>query len=199
MDSNDVFINCPFDPEFSPLFEAILFTVYYCGFRPRCAYEAGSEDRLEKICLIIEECDYGIHDLSRTELNAEGLPRFNMPLELGIFMGAKQFGGSRQKEKHYLILDTERYRYQKFISDLKGQDTKAHNNDPNLAIKGVRGWLNSHSSQTIQGATAIQNHYNEYLNQRPELLKKNNLTEEDAEYIDITKTLMEPWLRYNVT
>src|SRR5262249_5963635 len=30
-------------------------------------------------------CKYGIHDISRTEVtSASGLPRFNMPLELGV-------------------------------------------------------------------------------------------------------------------
>lgn len=29
---NSVFINCPFDPEYWPLFEAIVFAAYDCGF-----------------------------------------------------------------------------------------------------------------------------------------------------------------------
>jgi len=32
------------------------------------------------------------HDISRTELNEHSLPRFNMPLELGLFLGASRFG-----------------------------------------------------------------------------------------------------------
>lgn len=200
MDSNgDVFINCPFDSEYSPLFEAILFAVFCCNFRPRCAYEAGDEDRLKRICEIIEECDYGIHDLSRTELNAENLPRFNMPLELGLFIGAKQFGGTRQKEKHYLTLDTEKYRYHKFISDLGGQDPKDHNNDPNQVIQKVRGWLNSHlKEESLLGATAIKNHYKDYLAQRNALLNTAKLTEHDIEYDDMIK-VMEQWLEFNVS
>ncbi len=199
MDNNgNVFINCPFDSEYSPLFDAILFTVFCCSFRPRCAYEAGDEDRLNRICAIIKECDYGIHDLSRTELNAENLPRFNMPLELGIFIGAKRFGGSHQKKKHYLTLDTEKYRYLKFISDLGGQDPKEHNNDPAEAIKRVRNWLKSHSDGSMPGATAIQNHYRNYLVQRLNLLIENNLTEEDAEYSDTT-SIMEAWVDFHLS
>ena len=49
---------------------------------------------------MIADCRYGIHDISRTELDRDsGLPRFNMPLELGIFLGAKRFGAEEQKRK----------------------------------------------------------------------------------------------------
>ena len=48
-----------------------------------------------------------------------------MPLELGIFLGAKRFGRAEQKGKVCLILDTERYRYQQFMSDIAGQDISA--------------------------------------------------------------------------
>lgn len=79
----NVFINCPFDPEYKPLFEAIVFTVQIAGFRPRCAREASNagQVRIDKILEIISECKYGIHDISRTEPLP---PRFNMPLELGL-------------------------------------------------------------------------------------------------------------------
>jgi hypothetical protein len=34
------------------------------------------------LAAMIGESDWGIHDLSRVELGAGGLPRFNMPMEL---------------------------------------------------------------------------------------------------------------------
>jgi hypothetical protein len=55
-----------------------------------CALEDddAGEFRLSKIERIIEECKFGIHDLSAVALDvATGLPRFNMPLELGLFLG----------------------------------------------------------------------------------------------------------------
>jgi hypothetical protein len=118
-----VFINCPFDAQYQDLFEAITFAVFDCGFRPRCAREAddGSQVRITKIFDIIESCKFGIHDLSRTETDPQSnLPRFNMPLELGIFLGSKRFGRGRQRQKICLILDREQFRYQKFISDIAG-------------------------------------------------------------------------------
>src|SRR5262245_19554392 len=90
----NVFINCPFDDLYNPLFQAIVFAVHDVGFRPRCALEASNagQFRLSKIIDIISECKYSIHDLSRTELDSTTkLPRFNMPLELGLDLGCKNF------------------------------------------------------------------------------------------------------------
>jgi hypothetical protein len=86
---NNVFINCPFDSDYLELRNALVFTIFDCGFIPRCALEEddGGMVRFEKIKQIIKESKFGIHDLSRTELDIENyLPRFNMPLELGVFI-----------------------------------------------------------------------------------------------------------------
>jgi hypothetical protein len=107
-----VFINCPFDDAYRPLFEAIVFAVQDCGYIARCSLEVtdASQVRIERIAGIIASCKFGIHDISRTELDpATNLPRFNMPLELGMFLGAKRFGPSKHKSKTCLILDVERY------------------------------------------------------------------------------------------
>ena len=142
----NVFINCPFDGDYDPMFKAVIFTVFVCGFTPRCAMEIddASQVRFEKIARIIRDCKFCIHDLSRTQLDKEtNLPRFNMPLELGLFLGAGKFGTSRQREKVCLILDCERYRYQSFISDIAGQDTRSHDNNPEMVIKHIRNWLST--------------------------------------------------------
>ena len=113
-----VFINCPFDDEYQPLFRALVFAVMDCGFFPRCALERddGSETRIEKIRRIIGESEFGLHDISRTELDAvNGLPRFNMPLELGIYLGARYFGRPHGGMA-CVIFDRERYRHQKFCT-----------------------------------------------------------------------------------
>jgi hypothetical protein len=36
-----VFINCPYDEEYRPIFDAIVFATICCGFLPRCAIETG--------------------------------------------------------------------------------------------------------------------------------------------------------------
>ena len=111
---SDIFINCPFDEEYQPIFHALLFTTIYCGFRPRASLECNDSGRVrfEKLLDIIASCGCGIHDLSRTELDHyNSLPRFNMPFELGLFLGARYLGEQRFRSKHCLILDREPYRY----------------------------------------------------------------------------------------
>jgi hypothetical protein len=141
---SDIFINCPFDARYRRLFNAIVYTVHDMRFRSRCALEArnAGQIRLHKILDIIAECKYGIHDLSRTELDsASGLPRFNMPLELGLDLGCKRYGQPYQQEKVLLILDIEQHRYQKFISDIAGQDIACHSGRVRDVIDIVREWL----------------------------------------------------------
>ncbi len=129
----NVFINCPFDKIYAPLFQAAIFAVIECGFEVRCGLETSdaSQIRIQKIYEQIGSCKYGIHDLSRVQLDENSkLPRFNMPLELGIFMGAKFLGSPKQKQKMCLVFDEIPYRYQKYLSDIAGQDISSHQNDP---------------------------------------------------------------------
>jgi hypothetical protein len=124
-----VFINCPFDAAYRRMFEALVFTVKACGFQPRSAREAdeGGQPRIEKIIEIIRQAPYGVHDLSRTQLDkGSRLPRFNMPFKLGLFLGASRYGDVTQCSKKCLIFDVTPFRYQKFISDIAGQAVHAH-------------------------------------------------------------------------
>jgi len=92
--NRDVFINCPFDNQYQDFFRV------RSGFRARSALETddGSQNRFEKICRIVGQCRYGVHDISRTEADARfKLPRFNKPLELGVFFGAKYLATRRSK------------------------------------------------------------------------------------------------------
>src|SRR5712691_901091 len=145
--NRNVFINCPFDSAYAPIFEAIVFAVQDAGFRPKCARERldSSQVRLQKIVDLISTARFSIHDLSRTELDdANALPRFNMPLELGIDLGCKAFS-RKHMSKSLLIFDSEKYRFQKYVSDLAGQDIHHHANDPKTAVTRVRDWLRTES------------------------------------------------------
>jgi hypothetical protein len=90
-----VFVNCPFDDDYLPLLHAMLFAIHDCGFIARIAVEdtGSSETRIDKVVRIISQSCYSIHDISRVELSASTkLPRFNMPFECGLAMGAIRFG-----------------------------------------------------------------------------------------------------------
>ena len=96
-----VFINCPYDEDFAPLFDAIIFATVCCGFVPRSALETGTvaEPRMERIVQALFSSGYSIHDLSRSKgEGVEGFARFNMPLELGIAMALRYLGRGRRKE-----------------------------------------------------------------------------------------------------
>lgn len=183
-----VFINCPFDRHFQQLFEAIVFAVSDCGFRPRCSLEIddGSQIRIEKIFNIISDSRFGIHDISKTEPDeANNLPRFNMPLELGMFLGAKRYGRDEQTEKICLILDRENYRYQKFISDIAGQDIRTHEDDPRKAIIIVRNWLrNAMPFSNMPGGEAIATRYESFRGKLPAMCRKVRLEESALTFID---------------
>lgn len=161
-----IFINCPFDNEYADLLRALIFTIYRCGFVPRSALEEdnASDIRIEKIVRLIDKCKYGIHDISRTELDYKtSLPRFNMPFELGIFWGAKKFGKKIHKEKNALILEKERYSYQKYFSDLSGVDVKAHNNKTDQIIIAVRNWHTASGGKTIPSAEIVKKNFEEFI------------------------------------
>lgn len=195
-----VFINVPFDRRYLKLFHALVFTVHECGFISRCALESedGSEIRIDKLYRIIRDCALGIHDLSRTTLDtANRLPRFNMPLELGIYLGAKHFGDQNQKRKSALILEREPYRYQKFCSDLAGQDIRAHNNTVVEAIGRVREWLRSaRPSSIVTGSSVIANRYLAFRCDLPTMCRAEGMSVSGISFLDY-RTFVIAWLEEN--
>lgn len=198
---NSVFINCPLDDVYRQLFEAVVFAVHDCGYIARCALEVddASEVRIEKIAKIIASCKFGIHDISRTELDAgTDLPRFNMPLELGLFLGAKRFGRAEQKLKICLIIDVERYRFQKFISDIAGQDIAAHGGDPPKAIRVVRDWLSNSTpkSSSIPGGGAIATRYAIFRSELPTMCERLHLNATELTFNNYVVQI-EQWLKLN--
>ena len=186
--NSDVFINWPFDDDYRPLFNAFVFTVVRSGFRVRCALEAddGTENRFGKISKIIAECKYGIHDISRTDAGGTPpLPRFNMPLELGVFLGAKRYGNRAQREKSCINFDRERYRYQRFMSDIAGQDIHAHHGDERRAIIELASWLRAQSGYSnIPGGHAIAEEYRVFLEALPTICANRSLATEELTFGD---------------
>lgn len=182
--NGDVFINRPFDAGFLDVFRAIVFAVRACGFRPRCGWDEsdGATVRIDKISDMIGQCDRGIHDLSAVELDATtSMPRFNMPLELGISIGAKRFGGPRQRSKRLLILDKDKHRYDHSTSDISGQDIAHHGGAPDKAIQAVRNWLATNRKSGSPGLPGGRALAGDYLKVR--------------EYIDIViaRERLDPW------
>ena len=195
---NDVFINCRFDPDWNDNFEALVFAVIACGFRVRCAREVdnAADTRIDKLYRIIAESRYGIHDISCVQLDeVSGLPRFNMPLELGFFLGAKKYGAEGQKDKKCLILESEQYRYQQFISDLNGIDITSHDDRADNMVRGVRDFLHSNSRRkTIPTGRNLQLSYRAFTTARPELIRNADLGHDNIVFADLEQLVIE-WVK----
>lgn len=183
--SKAVFVNCPFDDGFKPILRAIVFTVIASGYHPRSGLDAtdGADVRLGKIAAMIGECDWGIHDLSRVEVEDGGVPRFNMPMELGIHLGARLFGEGRHRRKRALILEAQPHRYDAALSDISGQDIEVYGNDPDQAIRCVRNWLSDHRPRNavpLPGVAAMQADYRLFREEVGALLAARRLDPLDA-------------------
>lgn len=164
-----VFINCPFDEDFEPILQAIMFCVVYLGMTPRLATERNDsgENRLDKIRGLIESSKFSIHDLSRCQAARKGEHfRLNMPFEIGIDFGCRQYFGGDRSEKKFLILEEKRYRFQAAISDISGSDIVAYGSDaqkaPQNAVKHVRNWLVSEADVQAAGAARILGAYADF-------------------------------------
>lgn len=193
---SDVFINCPFDVDYARTFEALIFAVHALGFRARTAREIddAADVRLEKIIRIIRECRYGIHDLSKADLDKNTkLARFNMPLELGIWLGAKKFGDEEQGRKSTLVLDTDSFRYRNFISDLAGIDPHAHGGIPANAAREVRDWLATASRRRLPSANVLADLHGRFVADLPAMANRDGFNPNAIPYVDFVYFVTE-WL-----
>jgi hypothetical protein len=173
---NNVFINCPFDDEYRLLLKPLLFTVLYLDYKPRISQtQSSSNIRINQIKSYIRDSKFGIHDLSRCKaVQAGELPRFNMPYELGLDIGCLEFGTRKMRTKKILILETERFHYQKVLSDIAGQDIENHDDDPKLLVRKIRNWFSSLSRRrSYASPTEIWAAYNKFGSELMEELSGN--------------------------
>lgn len=177
-----VFVNCPFDEEFAPLLQAIAFCIVYMGFYPRLAPENADNGaaRLDRIVEIIRTSKFGIHDLSRCKAEEVGEhARMNMPFELGLDHACRRFGENDLNTKSILVLEWDRYDYQRVLSDISGWDIKAHEGDFERAIRHVRSWLIAQAGADNVGAALVQGKYLAFQEWYWETQLANGSSEED--------------------
>lgn len=196
-----VFVNCPFDDAYRACFEAILCTVTMSGYQVRCALEEddAGDVRFDKLCELIADCDRTIHDLSRTAAGADGFPRFNMPFELGLMMGARRYGRGRQRAKRAVIMVAEQFVMPRFLSDLAGNDPRAHHNDPRNVIRIVRDHLHvDPAEERLPGAAHMADLLDEFQADLPDLAAAANLRPEEVDpyrgyrnYMDLLRSFRD--------
>lgn len=179
-----VFINCPFDDDYGEMLRAIAFSVAACGYQPSCALDEADSGRIrfDKLKQLIAMADLAVHDLSRIEVSAETqTPRFNMPFELGLYLGARHFGGHRQKKKRALVLARSRREWAPTISDLAGVDPVFHGGRPDTAMRAVRDFLHAApDGSMLPGETALVADHRRFLRDLPAIAEAARQTPDEA-------------------
>jgi hypothetical protein len=160
-----VFINCPFDEEYSPLLEAAIFCCVILGFEPLLAtlrLESG-ENRLDKITGLLKSAKYSIHDLSRNKSSIDNeVFRMNMPFEFGIDFGLRQSGNKKFGSKKFLVFEAKRFELKAALSDIAGQDVEFHNGKYEEIIRHIRNFFHVEAGVEAPGPTAIKAKYENY-------------------------------------
>lgn len=129
-----VFLNIPYDRKFEDLYLAYIVGLTQLGLRVNAAVGVPNQGRLETIIGLIEESNFSIHDLSRIELS-KGIPRFNMPLELGLALYRSRVTKGRHR---VYVFESKPYRAQQSTSDINVIDPKIHNGTAKGVMAGLR-------------------------------------------------------------
>jgi|SRR5882724_638510 len=131
-ENTDVFINCPFDGQYEPLFLALIAGLSGLGLTPRCVLgiPSGARDRLDRIFRLICQCGSSVHDLSCMG-GRRGLPRFNMPFELGLAVAMSLSDTGHR----WFLFEARPYRLQRTLSDVNGFDPYIHGGTPRGVLR----------------------------------------------------------------
>jgi hypothetical protein len=93
-----------------------------------------------------------------------------------------------------LILDRDNFRYQKFISDIAGQDIRAHNSTESKAISVTRDWLRNSGNANLPGGSEINRQYAGFKSKLPILCRRLRLNRTEMTFNDYTNIATE-WLK----
>ena len=132
-----VFLNIPYDNEFEDLYVAYIVGLTQLGLDVNATLAVSNQGRLETIIGLIAKSDYSIHDLSRIEIS-KGIPRFNMPVELGLALYRSYVTKGRHR---VYVFESKPYRTQRSTSDINGIDPQIHHGTPKGVMAGLRNIL----------------------------------------------------------
>jgi hypothetical protein len=115
-DRNKVFLNLPYTQSFAELYLAYIAGITTFELIPTTTLStSGRVARLEGVLETISRCGYSLHDVTSQ-------PGWNRALELGITIGIARMGQAH----NWFVLNKDRYRTQKELSDLNGVDVLVH-------------------------------------------------------------------------
>lgn len=84
-----------------------------------------------------------------------------------------------------MVLDTEKYRYQAFLSDIAGQDIKAHGDEPDTLLGIVRNWLRTATRRTdLPGPAQLRKDFLAFTEVLPVLCERAGLDRGDLAFVD---------------
>ena len=129
-----VFLNIPYDDQFEELYLAYIVGLTQLGLKINATLAVPNQGRLDRIIKLIEESDVSIHDLSRIELS-DGIPRFNMPLELGLALYRSHTTNGRHR---VFVFEKKAYQMLQSTSDISGIDPQIHRGRPTGVMVGLR-------------------------------------------------------------
>jgi hypothetical protein len=129
-----VFLNIPYDEGFEDLYLAYIVGLNQLGLHVNATLAVPNQGRLGTIIGLIEESEFSIHDLSRIELS-KGIPRFNMPVELGLALYRSHV--TRGRHRVY-VFESKPYRAQRSTGDINGIDPQIHNGTAKGVMAGLR-------------------------------------------------------------
>lgn len=199
----NIFINCPFDNDYFQFLRPLLFTIIYCGYNPRIALERfdSAEVRLDKIKQLIEESTFSIHDLSKIKATKKNeYYRLNMPFEIGLDLGCKLYHPDKKyRNKRSLILEKERYSYQKALSDMSNSDVKCHNGDPEDLVREVRNWFTELGCLGLESGSVIWDDYNLFAANFYQTKSSKGFKQKDIDKMPVPEFVayIEDWLTKN--
>ena len=83
------------------------------------------------------------------------------------------------------------------LSDISGQDIKAHDNKPQIAVGVVRDWLRSAQTEgEVPGGRHIWNRYRKFKSRLPGICRDINLVPSEMIFNDYA-TVVGAWLKEN--
>ena len=196
----NVFINCPFDEEYKTFLHPMLFTIVYLGLHPQIAQTTDSGNtRMERIIELIKKSKYSIHDLSRSVSTAAGeVARFNMPFELGLDIGIRHASTrSRFSQKKSLIIEQDRFRYRKALSDISGNDIASYEGSAERLVHVIRHWFTTIIHPKQPSGPFIWEEFNEFLAYFEALTKEEGYTEKETDLIPVGEIIywMKEWVK----
>lgn len=177
MDSQNVFLNIPFDKSYEPLFLSLIAGTICLGLTPRSVVEIPEHGhgRISRLHDLIGQCGSSIHDLSRVS----SPPRFNMPFELGLACAQQ----NREPRHDIIVLESKAYRIQQTLSDYNGRDPIIHNGSRLKLLMAVLNMFETDSAVTpsqaryvlrvlIEASQEIKNTYRQELIATPGVFKQ---------------------------